>query len=403
MSARTFRELPPLGLYIHLPWCVRKCPYCDFNSHEAPETIPEIAYVDALLSDLADDMPLVWGRSLSSVFIGGGTPSLFSANALDRLLSGIRALTALSPGTEITMEANPGTVDAGRFKEYRAIGINRLSIGVQSLNDRALKVLGRIHDAADARRAVDVAHKAGFDNINLDLMYGLPDQSLTEARDDLAALIALEPTHLSCYELTLEPNTRFAAFPPELPADDTRFDMQAAHLESLGAAGFARYEISAFAREGRHCEHNLNYWGFGDYLGIGAGAHGKLSFADSGDIRRRSKQRHPKRYLESADAKTRLSQDTTLALEDTGLEFMMNALRLTDGVPSEWFEQRTGLSMAPWYEAIRRSVEDGLMQADPERLAATDRGLDLLNTLLERFMPETTGPIRRVFPLKPVS
>ncbi len=402
-KGRTFRELPPLGLYVHLPWCVRKCPYCDFNSHEAPEEVPEAAYVDALLGDLADDMPLVWGRSLSSVFIGGGTPSLFSAEALDRLLSGVRALTALSPGTEITMEANPGTMDASRFSEYRAIGINRLSIGVQSLDDRALQSLGRIHDAKDARRAVDVARKAGFDNLNLDLMYGLPDQSLDAARDDLAAVIELEPTHLSCYELTLEPNTRFAAFPPDLPADDTRFDMQAAHFDALSAAGFERYEVSAFARDGQRCEHNLNYWAFGDYLGIGAGAHGKLSFADSGDIRRLSKQRHPKRYLEAANASARLAQERTLPLADTGLEFMMNALRLTDGVPSGWFEQRTGLSLAPWHEAIQRSVEDGLMQKDPQRLAATDRGLDLLNTLLERFMPEATGPVRPVFPLKPVT
>ena len=398
-SGRQFRELPPLGLYIHLPWCVRKCPYCDFNSHEAREELPEAAYVDAVLEDLAADIPLVWGRSFVSVFIGGGTPSLFSAEALDRLMSGVRALTGLPPGIEITMEANPGTVDAARFADYRAIGINRLSIGVQSLNDKALKALGRIHDARDAHTAMDVARKAGFENINVDLMYGLPDQTLEEARKDLADVIALQPEHLSCYELTLEPNTRFAAFPPSLPHDDTRFDMQADHLQTLGAAGFERYEISAFAQSGKRCEHNENYWGFGDYLGIGAGAHGKLSFADTGEIRRRSKIRHPKRYMDATD---RLDQERVIAVADTGIEFMMNALRLVEGVPAHWFDERTGVPVYPWQKSIQHCIDDGLMHDDPTTLATTERGMDLLNSVLERFMPSASGTRPMVIPLVPV-
>ena len=301
MQRRHLTALPPLSLYVHLPWCAKKCPYCDFNSHEARGEVPEAAYVDALLNDLAMEMPLVWGRTLSSVFVGGGTPSLFSADALDRLLSGVRALTGLAPDVEVTLEANPGTVERGRFADYRAIGINRLSIGVQSLDDEKLRVLGRIHSADEARRAVAEARAAGFDDLNLDLMYALPGQDLAGAMRDVEGALALEPTHLSCYELTLEPNTRFAKFPPEnLPDDDARFDMQEAILARLSRAGFERYEISAFARPGRRSVHNLNYWLFGDYLGIGAGAHAKLSFADSGEIRRRWKVKHPTRYLETA-------------------------------------------------------------------------------------------------------
>lgn len=406
-GGRHFTALPPLALYIHLPWCVRKCPYCDFNSHELRGEVPEAAYIDALLADLAAEMPLVWGRSLSSVFIGGGTPSLFSAEALDRLLSGVRALTALAPDVEVTMEANPGTVEQERFDAYRAIGINRLSIGVQSLDDASLAALGRIHSADEARRAVDVARRAGFDDINLDLMYGLPTQSRAAAAADLAAVLALEPTHLSCYELTLEPNTRFAAEPPPLPDDEARWDMQGAMLQRLGDAGFERYEISAFAQPGRRCAHNLNYWRFGDYLGIGAGAHAKLSFADSGSIRRRSKVRHPRRYLDAMDGSAsdaHVASDTAIALPDSAVEFLMNALRLTDGVDAALFEAHTGTSLLPWRAELSRAVDDGLLQDDPHRLVATERGLDLLNELVGRFLPDETAPLAgRVIPLVPQS
>jgi len=403
-EVRHFTALPPLSLYIHLPWCVRKCPYCDFNSHEARDEIPERAYVDALLEDLALEMPLVWGRQLVSVFIGGGTPSLFSAEALDRLLCGVRALTAFAPDIEITLEANPGTVEQARFDEYRAIGINRLSIGIQSLDDRALAALGRIHSADEGRRAVEVARQAGFERLNLDLMYGLPDQDRAAAAADLEALLALHPSHVSCYELTLEPNTPFAARPPPVPDDEVRWDMQAALLQRMRAEGFERYEISAFALPGQQSVHNLNYWRFGDYIGIGAGAHGKLSFADSGLIRRRSRVRHPRRYLQAA-GQARIATDAPIALADTGLEFMMNALRLVDGVERSLFEQHTGTALRPWAEALDRAIDEGLMRNDQTRLAATERGLDLLNELLGRFMPDAQPPssgTRRVIPLTPV-
>ena len=392
MQRRHLTALPPLSLYVHLPWCARKCPYCDFNSHEARGEVPEAAYVDALLSDLAMEMPLVWGRTLSSVFVGGGTPSLFSADALDRLLSGVRALTGLAPDVEVTLEANPGTVERGRFADYRAIGINRLSIGVQSLDDEKLRVLGRIHSADEARRAVAEARAAGFDDLNLDLMYALPGQDLAGAMRDVEGALALEPTHLSCYELTLEPNTRFAKFPPaNLPDDDARFDMQEAILARLSRAGFERYEISAFARPGKRSVHNLNYWLFGDYLGIGAGAHAKLSFADSGEIRRRWKVKHPTRYLETAGTPASVGGDDAIPVEDTALEFMMNALRLVDGFERPLFDERTGVPLLAWRRAIDGAVEDGLLESDGRRVRATARGFDLLNALLERFMPGGGG------------
>ena len=299
-ATRRLTALPPLSLYVHLPWCVRKCPYCDFNSHEARGEVPEEAYVDALLADLATELPAIWGRNLVSVFIGGGTPSLFSARALDRLLGGVRALTALAPNVEVTMEANPGTVERARFADYRALGINRLSLGVQSFDDAALAALGRIHSGDEAHRAIDVARAAGFDEMNLDLMYALPGQGIDAALADLDAALAHAPEHLSCYELTLEPNTLFARFPPELPDDDARWDIQTALAGRLVGAGFERYEISAWARPGHASVHNTNYWRFGDYVGIGAGAHGKISRADDDSITRRWKTKHPARYLELA-------------------------------------------------------------------------------------------------------
>ena len=326
------------------------------------------------------------------MFVGGGTPSLFSADALDRLLSGVRALTGLAPDVEVTLEANPGAVERGRFADYRAIGINRLSIGVQSLDDEKLRVLGRIHSADEARRAVAEARAAGFDDLNLDLMYALPGQDLAGAMRDVEGALALEPTHLSCYELTLEPNTRFAKFPPEnLPDDDARFDMQEAILARLSGAGFERYEISAFARPGRRSVHNLNYWLFGDYLGIGAGAHAKLSFADSGEIRRRWKVKHPTRYLETAGTPASVGGDDAIPIEDTALEFMMNALRLVDGFERPLFDERTGVALLAWRRAIDGAVEDGLLESDGRTVRATARGFDLLNALLERFMPAAGG------------
>ena len=388
--SRVFRELPPLSLYVHIPWCVKKCPYCDFNSHEQRGDIPEQQYVDALLSDLADELPLVWGRSFSTVFIGGGTPSLLSAGAMDRLMSGIRALTALAPTAEITMEANPGTFEQQRFKDYRASGINRLSIGIQSFNPQALQALGRVHSADEALRAVDIARQAGFEEINLDLMFGLPDQSCADALADVQTAIGLETTHLSCYELTLEPNTLFARFPPKLPEDEARADMQSAIIETLSSAGFERYEISAYARASRRSHrsrHNLNYWQFGDYLGIGAGAHGKISSAADGSIVRRWKHKHPTRYLEATSAAERLGGEDLIPLEDTGLEFMMNALRLVEGFPIPLFEQHTGTSLLPWQSTIDKAIDTGLLERVGLQLKATPTGFNWLNDTLEMFLP----------------
>lgn len=400
--SRHFRELPPLSLYVHIPWCVKKCPYCDFNSHEQRGEIPEQPYVDALLNDLTDELPLVWGRAISSVFIGGGTPSLFSAEAMDRLMSGIRALTGLAPNVEVTMEANPGTFEQQRFKDYRATGINRLSIGIQSFDQRFLQALGRIHSADEARRAVDIAKQAGFEEINLDMMFALPGQSQDEALDDVRQAIACGTTHLSCYELTLEPNTLFARFPPELPADEQRADMQAAIVDTLSEAGFERYEISAYARQSRQSHrsrHNQNYWQFGDYMGIGAGAHGKISSAAEGTIVRRWKQKHPTRYLEATTAEQRLGGQDLIALEDSALEFLMNALRLVDGFALPLFELHTGTSLLPWQGTINKAIEQGLLIQEDQHLRATPTGFDWLNNTLELFLPDD---VRR-YPVIPLN
>ncbi|ASJ70465.1 radical SAM family heme chaperone HemW [Granulosicoccus antarcticus] len=399
--SRNFRELPPLSLYVHIPWCVKKCPYCDFNSHEQRGDIPEQHYIDALLNDLADELPLVWGRSISTVFIGGGTPSLLSAAAVERLMSGIRALTALAPTVEITMEANPGTFEQQRFRDYRESGINRLSIGIQSFNPQALKTLGRVHSADEALRAVDIAKQAGFEEINLDLMFGLPEQSTSAALADLRTAIDLETTHLSCYELTLEPNTLFARFPPKLPDDEARADMQNEIIDTLTGAGFERYEISAYARTSHRSQHNVNYWQFGDYLGIGAGAHGKISSAADGTIVRRWKHKHPARYLEATCAAERLGSEDIISLEETGLEFMMNALRLVDGFPVPLFEQHTGTSLLPWQSTIDKAIERGLLERSGLQLKATPTGFNWLNDTLEMFLPG----VRRypVIPLNPIS
>lgn len=392
MTERRFTQLPPLSLYIHIPWCIRKCPYCDFNSHESRGEIPEAAYVDALLDDLADEMPLVWGRQISTVFIGGGTPSLFSANALDRLMSGIRALTALAPDVEVTMEANPGTFEQQRFSDYRALGINRLSIGIQSFQPRLLESLGRVHSADEALAACSIAHKAGFEQINIDMMFALPEQTDDELLDDIRLAIAQSTTHLSFYELTLEPNTLFARFPPAVPSDEVRASMQDAVVRTLANAGFDRYEVSAYAQTSsralNRCAHNMNYWQFGDYVGIGCGAHGKISSADSGKIVRRWKTKHPKTYLEASNAAQRLGGESVIPVEDTALEFMMNALRLPEGFPIPLFEVHTGVSLEQWQNAIAKAIEKGLLEQSALDLRATKDGFNWLNDTLQLFMPD---------------
>ena len=378
----------PLALYVHIPWCARKCPYCDFNSHEARGPLPERAYVDALLADLEQDLPRVWGRRIDSVFFGGGTPSLFSAEALDRLLSGLRARLPLRPDLEITLEANPGTVERGRFAEFRELGINRLSIGVQSFDDRHLQVLGRIHDRRAALAAAEAAHAAGLDNFNLDLMFGLPGQTVEQALADIADALALQPAHLSHYQLTLEPNTQFYRSPPVLPDDDTTSAIQDRAQEVLARHGYARYEVSAYARAGRRCRHNLNYWEFGDYLGIGAGAHGKLSDPAAGRVQRLWKVKHPRDYLARAGTPAGIGGDVPLRETDLPLEFLMNALRLVEGVSTALFGERAGLSLAALEPGWSRARARGLMRNDPDHLQATELGLRFLNDLLQEFMPE---------------
>lgn len=378
----------PLALYIHIPWCVRKCPYCDFNSHEARGPLPELAYVDALLRDLEQDLPRVWGRRISSLFIGGGTPSLFSAEALDRLLSGLRARLPLRPDLEITLEANPGAVERNRFAEFRAAGVNRLSIGVQSFNDGQLQQLGRIHDRRAAFAAAEAAHAAGLENFNLDLMFGLPGQTVDQALADIANAAALQPTHLSYYQLTIEPNTAFHHAPPTLPDDEIIGVIQERVQAELARRGYRQYEVSAYAREGWRCQHNLNYWEFGDYLGIGAGAHGKLTDPTAGQIHRLWKLKQPRDYLASAGMPAGIGGDASIHEADLPVEFLMNALRLVEGVPAALFAERTGLSLAALEPALSQARERGLLERDTERLQATEQGLRFLNDLLQGFMPE---------------
>ncbi len=377
--------LPPLALYIHIPWCVRKCPYCDFNSHAAGPNLPEAEYVDALLADLDNDLVHVHDRPLTSIFFGGGTPSLFSAAALGRLLEGVAKRLDFAPDIEITLEANPGTFEQAKFVAYRGLGINRLSIGIQSFQDEKLKALGRIHGRDEAIRAADRARAAGFDNFNLDLMHGLPDQSLADALGDLEQAIALAPTHLSWYQLTMEPNTVFWSQPPELPEDEVLWDIQEAGQARLAAAGYHQYETSAYAQPGRQARHNLNYWSFGDFLGIGAGAHAKLSAPD-GRLLRSWKTRLPKDYLDPAKAFQ--AGEKWLEAADLPFEFMMNALRLVDGVPTAWYPQRTGQSLDELAPALAAARRDGLLADDPERLRPTARGQLFLNDLLQSFLPD---------------
>ncbi len=378
-----FRKSPALSLYVHVPWCVQKCPYCDFNSHEAGETIPERAYVDALIADLQSALPLIWGRPVVSVFFGGGTPSLLSPAAIDELLAAFRALAMLSPEAEITLEANPGTVEASKFAGFRAAGVNRLSLGIQSFNDAHLRALGRIHDAAEAKTAARLAGEH-FERFNLDLMYGLPGQTLDEALADVETALGFAPRHLSCYQLTLEPNTRFAAFPPELPEGDVCADMQEAIEARLAAAGYANYETSAFAQHGKQCLHNLNYWHFGDYLGIGAGAHSKLTLHDR--VLRQMRWKHPAAYLEKAAGGDMVQETRDIPAVQLPFEFLMNALRLADGFAPHLFESRTAQPLTTILPQLKAAEADGLLTVSAERIAPTLRGRRFLNPLLERFL-----------------
>jgi len=376
--------LPPLSLYVHLPWCLRKCPYCDFNSHEATGEVPEAAYLDALRADLEASLPQIWGRQVHTVFIGGGTPSLFSPESIDRLLADIRALTLLAPDAEVTLEANPGTFEQARFRGLRQAGVTRLSVGVQSFDDDALHRIGRIHGRSQSLAAAQAAAEL-FPTFNLDLMYALPGQDLAGLQADLAQALAFEPPHLSCYHLTLEPNTLFAAKPPAgLPDDDLAADMQQVLEARTAAAGLTRYEVSAFARAGHRSRHNLNYWTFGDYLGIGAGAHGKLSFHDR--IERTVRWRHPRRFMEAAGAGDAVETRRTLDAAELPFEFMLNALRLVDGVAAASLAERTGVPLAAIARPIARAVERGLLDPDPSRLRPTPLGLSFLNDLQQLFL-----------------
>ncbi|MEW8252742.1 MAG: radical SAM family heme chaperone HemW [Candidatus Thiodiazotropha taylori] len=375
---------PPLSLYIHIPWCVRKCPYCDFNSHAVKQGLPEQAYVDALLNDLSLDSKLIDGRQLSSIFIGGGTPSLFSSTAVARLLEGIERRFAFAESMEITLEANPGAVEAGSFAGYRQAGVNRLSLGFQSLQTSMLQALGRIHSPQEARDAFAQARKAGFDNINIDLMFGLPEQTLAMAEVDLAAAIELDCEHLSYYQLTLEPNTPFHHAPPAVPDDEQLWQMQQQGMERLANAGYSHYEVSAYARQGRECRHNINYWRFGDYLGIGAGAHAKLSLAD-GRVKRFWKQRHPDAYLAADKTSDFIQGERLLAEEDLVMEFMMNALRLLEGVELNLFECHTGVAPEKIETALQQAVARELLQPVEQRLCPSPLGQRFLNDLISLF------------------
>ncbi len=378
-------SLPPLALYIHVPWCVRKCPYCDFNSHTLLEDLPETTYIDALLADLDAELVDVQGRVLTSIFIGGGTPSLVSGAGYQRLLTGIRERMTLAPDIEITLEANPGTFERERFADFRRAGINRLSVGVQSFDNDALARLGRIHDADEAVRAISTAREVGFDELNIDLMHGLPGQNMSSALADIDQALALSPSHLSWYQLTLEPNTAFYSRPPTLPEEDVLADIQDAGQTRLEAAGFQRYEISAWSRPGHEARHNLNYWRFGDYLGIGAGAHGKVSRPGEHGlvIERRWKTRQPETYLtRHGDPRGFVAGHRVLSRDERGLEFLMNALRLSDGVPRALWQQHTGLDDARLDAHTRAAIASELMLETHSRIQATPLGLLFLNDLL---------------------
>ena len=380
---------PPLSLYVHLPWCVRKCPYCDFNSHEGRGALPFAAYVDALIADLDFDLPLVWGRTVQTVFFGGGTPSLFPPEAIDAFLQQASSRLRFAPGLEITLETNPGTAEHGRFDAYRAAGVNRLSFGIQSFDDGCLQRLGRIHDSAEAEAAVKLAQDAGFDNFNLDLMYALPQQTLAMAEYDVERAIALQPTHISHYQLTLEPNTVFAAKPPTgIPDLDASWDIQERCQALLAEAGYAQYEVSAYARPGRQCAHNLNYWRFGDYLGIGAGAHGKLTLGSEQSILRRWKVKHPADYLAKAGSAVAIGGDERIEASRRPFDYMLNALRLNEGFALDAFEARTGLGRDAIAGELAEAETRGWLTIDAGRAVPTEFGRRFTNDVIELFLTD---------------
>lgn len=380
-------KAPPLGLYIHIPWCVRKCPYCDFNSHAVDAALPEGQYGAALLADLEQDLPLVEGRTLQSIFIGGGTPSLFSPQAIQWLLTAVQNRLACAPGLEITLEANPGTVESDRFVGFRQAGVNRLSLGVQSFQDAPLRALGRIHGGEEAARAVEMAKAAGFTNFNLDLMFGLPGQTVDGALKDIQTAIALQPAHISFYQLTLEPNTVFYKYPPPLPEDETLWQIQKHGQAQLEEHGYQHYEVSAYGRHGFACRHNVNYWQFGDYLGIGAGAHGKITNLERQTIDRLWKVKRPGHYMKTAGTAECIGGKSTIDPRHLPLEFLMNNLRLKQGFRAEQFEERTGLPLEALEPALSECVEEGLLIKQNGCIGCTETGWNFLNEVLERFMP----------------
>ena len=383
----TLHQAPPLSLYIHLPWCIKKCPYCDFNSHEVPISgFDEKSYIDALINDLEVELHRMWGRTINSIFIGGGTPSLFLPESLDRLLSSIRARLDLNSNIEITLEANPGAVDAEKFLEYRAVGINRLSLGIQSFDNKSLALLGRIHNSNEARKAIELSKQSGFENFNLDLMFGLPNQTVDNALADLKQAVEQLPTHISWYQLTIEPNTIFSSNPPRLPNDDLVWSIQEQGQIFLQDNNFRQYEISAYARDNRVSIHNINYWQFGDYLGIGAGAHSKITNIAHGLIERFTRHKIPKRYIELAGCGDVITEKKVLTSDEIPLEFMMNALRLTDGVPISFFSERTGLPIKNIEKELRLAKKKGLLDWQKTELKPSFEGQRYLNELLQIFM-----------------
>jgi putative oxygen-independent coproporphyrinogen III oxidase len=378
---------PPLSLYVHMPWCVRKCPYCDFNSHTAPESLPADAYINALISDLEQDLSLVWGRPVQSIYFGGGTPSLFSADHLAVFLSAVRARLNLRPDIEITLEANPGTIEHDSFSAYANAGINRVSLGVQSFDNNMLKKIGRIHGRSEIEQSLQSLKLSGISNFNIDLMYALPGQSPEQSRSDIELAVDAGPTHVSFYQLTIEPNTAFAAQPPRLPEDDTAWDMQQSGIESLETASYRQYEISAFALKGKQSRHNMNYWRYGDFLAIGAGAHGKITSPADGKIWRYAKHRHPKRYLQGLDGGDWCAERRSLGSEERVFEFFLNQLRLRQGVYIQDFSARTGLSWQVVEQRVQQAVDRGLLELHQERVRPTELGWKFVNDIQQMFLP----------------